>query len=222
MAPVRTSFTLDESGPLPDCGGVIQGVFTSNQGAWMRNGLSMTAAVVGLILSAGVAQAQGVRVELTGAYQSLSGDDFEGTNSGIGGEAQVRFGMGRMTLGVGALLSSHGIDGIDDKLKILGLLAEPRFVFALTGSPLSPFIAARFAYLRETLTTGGQDFKATGFAFGGGAGVNYRISPLIQILVAAYFQSARFGDVDVDGTTSPGTDASGTAMTLRAGLSIGR
>ncbi len=155
---------------------------------------------------------------IAGLYASLGGSDFDGIGSGIGGEASVWFPAGTsFMIGGGAHYTSHGIDGIDENLSVLAIFVEPRYRFQ-TGGKVKPYIAGRAAWARNSASSGGVDISATGFYFGGGGGLMVPVGAKLDLDFEVLFNSVSFGDVDVDGTSQSGTDASGTALVARVGL----
>jgi hypothetical protein len=70
------------------------------------------------------------------------------------------------------------------------------------------------------VSSGGASAKATGYPFGGGGGLMIAMSPSLAIDVNAMFHTVSFGNAKVDGTEIPGSEASGTALQIRAGINF--
>jgi hypothetical protein len=155
---------------------------------------------------------------VAGLMASLGGDDFEGVDNGFGGEASVWFPAGTsFTIGGGAHYTSHGIEGIDENLSVLGIFAEPRYRFQ-AGGKVKPYVAGRVGWVRESISSGGVDANASGFYFGGGGGLMVPVGAKLDLDFEVLFNSVSFGDIEVDGTSQPDTDSSGTALVARVAL----
>lgn len=160
-------------------------------------------------------------IEGGGVYATVDGDDFQGTDAGIGFQAQVRNVGSAFTIGAGVVRTSHAVEGTDEKLAILGLMLEPRYTFASAAS-FRPFLAGRAGMVRETMSATvlgtAYDMEATGTAFGGGGGLAFNLSPNMELNLVATYNMLSFGDVKVNGDTQSGTDTSGSSVTLQASL----
>jgi hypothetical protein len=100
--------------------------------------------LVAVVAAAPPADAQ-VKIGVAGLYASLGGDDFQGTDAGLGGDAQVRFALSpTFTLGGGVQFTSHDNNFADGNINVLGVFAEPRYHIAMSGAgALRPYLAAR-------------------------------------------------------------------------------
>ena len=193
-----------------------------------------TIALVGA--SVGAAQAS---IGVGGQYLSFGGSDFEGTDAGMGLEGNVMFPAGKaLMLGASAQWSTHNDAVLSDNTTALGIFAEGRYLFrSASGSKLTPYVGARAGWAQGTQTaqatelggsSGSVDASASGFAFGGGAGVMIALSPSLSLDVNGMMHTISFGDThvkgNIDGTPVdqdlPGSKTSGTALQLRAGLSF--
>ncbi|HXI19881.1 MAG TPA: hypothetical protein VNH46_02275 [Gemmatimonadales bacterium] len=153
-------------------------------------------------------------------YASLSGSDFDGTDAGFGLDGQVRFPLASsFTLGLGGQFTSHGLQGLSDNLKVLGIFAEPRLMFATPGS-LKPYLAARGGYLHESVSSGGSSASASGWYAGGGGGLLIAVGPMVSVDLGALFSTASFGDFSVNGTSVANTSTSGTVLSVRGGILV--
>jgi hypothetical protein len=173
-----------------------------------------------------VAAAQPARAQIgfgvAGLYASLNGSDFDGTDAGIGVDGQVRFSIGGSgSLGIGGQYTRHGIQGISDNLKVLGVFGEPRYYFSVPGS-LKPYLAGRAGYLRESISSGGIDASANGYLVGGGAGLLVNAAPLLHLDLTVLFIGVSFGDTTIDGTKVPDSSSHGSALALRIGVLFGK
>ncbi|MGH7612931.1 MAG: hypothetical protein ACREMW_02675 [Gemmatimonadales bacterium] len=158
---------------------------------------------------------------VAGLYASLSGNDFQGTNAGFGGDLQVRGGLGSsFSLGGGVQFTSHSTD-ISANWKVIGLFAEPRYLFKTSSSRVSPLLTGRLGWIRESISSGGNDGSASGYFFGFGGGMLVGLGGSAALDMSVVFASVNFGDLQVNGSNS-GFSPSGTSLAIRAGLLFGR
>lgn len=168
-------------------------------------------------IGAGAARAQ--MIEASGGWQDVTGSDFDGIGSGIGGSASVLFPVSSVVLGAGAGYFSHSIDNFDPNLKLLSIVGVIRYPFATQGS-VKPFVGAQGGWIQDKVSSGGSTAKANGFLAGGEVGIQYAVSPMINLLLAGYYNYLNFGDTKVDGTTISDSKATGGAFGLRGGFNV--
>jgi hypothetical protein len=201
----------------------------------MRNFSAVLVALALIGTSVGAAQTSiGVGMQ----YMSFGGSDFDGTDAGMGFEANVMFPAGKaFMLGASGQWSTHNNDFSDD-LTALGIFGEGRYLFrSASGSKLTPYVGGRLGWARGAQTvsasevggsTGSVDLTASGLVFGGGAGVMIGLSPSVSLDINGMIHSVSFGDTHVQGAIDgsaidddiPDSSAGGTAMQLRAGISF--
>ena len=186
----------------------------------------LLAVAVALVLAGVSGSAAQVSVGVGGQYLSLGGTDFDGTDAGFGGEARVLFPVGTsLMVGAGGQYSIHGYTGSSESFNVLGLLAEARYMFKTPGGKVSPYVAGRGGYVRASdsnvdLGAGPTDVSQSGFAFGGGGGVMISLTPGLGLDFGAIFHSVSLGDAEAYGQTQPGSEASGTGLQIRGGISF--
>lgn len=187
----------------------------------MRTVSGTAAVLAALVLVPSALLAQKIGLEAAGIYATLSGDDFQGVDAGMGLDAQIRFNVApRISIGAGVQRTSHGNDVVPENFGVLGIFAEPRLTFSMPASPLTPFIGARVALMKSSIESGGTEVKQSGYLVGGTGGIMFRAGPMVNIVAAVVFGSLSFGDQEVNGTEQPGTDTGGTSLALRAGVNI--
>ena len=171
------------------------------------------------LIGSSVSAAQ-VGIGVSGQYLSLSGSDFEGIDAGFGVEGNVLFPIGSsLRLGASGQWSTHDVGG--ESLSLIGALAEGRYMLGAGGGKMTPYIGARGGWAQASADVSGLgSYKASGFAFGGGAGVMIAMSPTLAIDLNGMFHTVSLGDASIDGTTQPGTESSGTALQIRAGINF--
>ncbi|MGH7568612.1 MAG: outer membrane beta-barrel protein [Gemmatimonadales bacterium] len=193
--------------------------------------LSLVVSVVVALLCFTPARAGAqVSIGVGGQFLSLSGDDFEGTDAGFGGEAKVMFSAGKVVkLGGGVQYSSHNQDNLAASVKILGLIAEGRYMFATASGKATPYVAGRGGWVQGRVsdpdfdgdgTPDANKLTSSGFAFGAGGGVLVSLSSSTSLDLGAVFHSVSLGDIDADGTTIPNSDSNGTVFQFRVGVSF--
>jgi opacity protein-like surface antigen len=121
--------------------------------------------------------------------------------NGVGFEGQLRYTPPKVySFGVGFQYSTHTSG--EDKITIMGAFLEPRYVVDIGSDRIAPYIAGRLAFLRQSLTLSeqsGLEFKSSGTAIGGGAGMLIRLTPKINIDIGAAFVNQGFGDASDGG-----------------------
>jgi len=165
--------------------------------------------------------AQGLGIEVAGMYATLSGDDFTGIDAGVGFDAQLRINLApRVSLGGGVQRTSHGNDVVPDNYGVMAFFVEPRMTFSMPASPMTPFIGARVGRLSSSIESGGNEQEASGWMYGATGGLMFRAGPMVNLVVAVMYAAASFGDIEINGTTQPNSDTSGSSLVLRGGVSI--
>jgi opacity protein-like surface antigen len=172
------------------------------------------------LVGASVSAAQ-VGIGVSGQYLSLGGSDFEGTDAGFGAEGNVMFPIGTsIKLGPSVQYSSHDVPAFGESLSLLGIFGEGRYMLG-GGGKATPYIGARVGYAMASASVSGiGDISQNGMAFGGGVGVMIAMSPTLAIDLNGMFHSVSLGDAEVDGQSISGSDASGTALQIRAGVNF--
>ena len=160
----------------------------------------------------------------------VSGDAYEGLSGGLGGELQLRFTPGRLSVGVGVQASWHDLD-LDEfgteTVRLAGGFVEPRFVFDVGADRYAPDAAARLAVLTHRVDLGdGIDASASGTQLNVGGGVLVRLTPRVNLDLGLTVGGIDFDDVEItlpgEGTfIVTGSSGSGTNLVWRAGLAIG-
>jgi len=159
---------------------------------------------------------EGFGMGATVGYFTLNGSDFEGTQAGLGFEGYIREAMSSgFHVLYGVHYSVHKVDGVRNNLSVFSLFVDPRFAFSV-GSP-TPFIGARIAYVRQSISEDGTDYSTPGFAVGGLGGLLFQLSPRVAIEATVLFGAVSLSATRVNGTLAPGTDTSGSTLAVQAG-----
>lgn len=165
-------------------------------------------------------------------YNSLSGSDYKDYSGGAGVELQYRRTSGTWSFGGGLQATSHSLDnsrGIGGTSKLVGLFVEPRYVIPNTSSA-APYLSARLAVIRQSLTTdeivqgqGKFSGSATGLQGNLGGGVLLALSRRVNLDMGATFGIVHFGEFTADQSNVSVTtqSGSGTNLVVRIGLGVG-
>lgn len=187
-----------------------------------------TAALAGLALL-GVSSpvdaqaAQGLGLEVSAGYQTLSGDDFDSFDDAIAFETIGSYAWtDGWELGVGAGIASHDVDGVADvSTDRIDVFGEGRYRFDVPGTPQShvhPFLSGRIGYTTLSTDTDGDDVSQSGLLLGGGAGLEYWLSDEVGLMGAATLDYLSYGEPD--DAALDGADASGLGLRIRGGLKV--
>src|SRR5215217_208738 len=71
--------------------------------------------------------AQAISIQLSGLYNRLFGNVFQGIKDGIGGEAQIRYTPGALSVGAGFQYTDHGWKLREENVRLYGGFIEPRY-----------------------------------------------------------------------------------------------
>ena len=163
--------------------------------------------------------AQRFEVAASGGFHVLSGEDFDGTDGGFGGELVGRYHVSnRFSLGVGGLWNRHRLDPADADYAVPSLFVEPRYAFGDDRQAMRPFAAARLGWVRQSLGLPGPDRVADGTGVGLTAGLLIPVSGAFGAEAALDAYQAWFGDFDLDGEVIPDSESSGRSLGLRLGI----
>lgn len=175
--------------------------------------------------------AQPYSLQGSALYVGLAGDAYQGTKNGPGFEAQVRWNPGALSIGGGFQWSRHAVTeaGLQNQhVNLYGGFLEPRYILPVTSERIGPYLAARLAYLRQSLSIDTLGVHIEGHASGaqvnGGGGILVRLAPSVNLDLGVTVGYIRFGDFVVtasSGQRESGATGSGTNFVLRAGLAFG-
>ena len=186
-------------------------------------GLITGLGLVGLAVDGAAAQtAQRFSVQASGLYAKLYGDAFAGVGRGLGGEAQLRYTPGALSIGAGFQYTDHDTpEGSGATFHLYGGFLEPRYVIDVGSNSLSPYVSTRFSILSQKISETAGETSATGVTLNGGGGVLFRLGSRVNLDVGSTFGYTHFGDAETEGSTIPNTSASGSNIVVRIGLALG-
>ena len=171
--------------------------------------------------AASTARAQSAQPWSVQASLLAAGQDINGSLvSGVGFEGQFRYTPAALwSLGLGVQYSSHKSGS--ETVNISGVFLEPRYSFDIGSDRIAPYVAGRFAFLRESSTLAGAgDVSSSGTALGGGGGLLIRATRTVNVDIGAAFVSQKFSDTEGDNGVTVSFDRF-VGYVVKAGLSIG-
>jgi hypothetical protein len=196
--------------------------------------IGMTFAVVLLMPAELRAQsAQAISLQVSGLYNGVYGNVFSGLKNGLGGEAQLRYTPGALSLGAGFQYTQHGRrplpgDPNPADVKLYGGFIEPRYRIHTGSYVVAPYVSARFSLLKAAFSGGDLSLSSTFMQLNGGGGLLYRLGPRFNLDVGATFGYNRRSDGTLSGESSSGIRInepfeaeSGTNVVVRLGLAVG-
>ena len=158
---------------------------------------------------AGAQSAQAISLQVSGLFMGFGGTAYEDMSSGVGGEAQLRYTSGAMSLGLGYQYTRHTMEGEEGNMNNSGAFIEPRYVFATASPSLAPYISARLGIMRMS---GIMPESSNGGNVNVGGGILARLSSRANLDFGATYGYTRF---------SGAITGSGSDLVLRAGLALG-
>jgi hypothetical protein len=177
--------------------------------------------------------AQAISLQVSGLYNGLYGDVFGAFKDGIGGEAQLRYTPGALSVGAGFQYTAHGrkpspTDPEPVDASLYGGFIEPRYRIHTGSNVIAPYVSARFSLLKPGFDGGSLSFSSTFIQLNAGGGLLYRLGPRFNLDAGATFGYNHQGGGTLTGVTSNGTPrnqqvepASGTNIVVRLGLAVG-
>jgi hypothetical protein len=169
--------------------------------------------------------AQAISIQVSGLYNGVFGNVFSGLHDGIGGEGQIRYTPGALSLGAGFQYTSHGLDTGPENARLYGGFFEPRYRIHTGSNVLAPYVSARFSVLKVGFSGGDLSITSTFIQLNGGGGLLYRIGPRLNLDVGATFGYNRLGSGELksesNGTSRAFDSSSGSNLVFRLGFAFG-
>lgn len=169
--------------------------------------------------------AQAISIQVSGLYNGVFGNVFSRLQDGFGGEAQVRYTPGALSLGAGFQYTSHGLEFRPEKVRLYGGFFEPRYRIHTGSNVLAPYLSARFSLLKIGFSGGDLSTSSTFIQLNGGGGLLYRLGPRLNLDVGATFGYDRSGSGTLEskssGTSTPFDASSGSNLVFRLGFAFG-
>jgi hypothetical protein len=190
--------------------------------------------LLALAASAGMAaklqgqSAQAISLQLSALYNTVDGDVFDNLKNGFGGEAQIRYTPGALSVGAGFQYTEHenqpqGAFSLPD-VRLYGGFIEPRYRIHTGSYVIAPYVSARFSVSKAGFEGGEFSLSSTFIQLNGGGGVLYRLGPRFNLDAGATFGWNRrsFGTLSREGQSlRSDPPASGVNLVVRLGLAVG-
>jgi hypothetical protein len=204
-----------------------------------RSILLQLAAAALLAAQVSAQTAQAVSLQASGLYNAVEGVVFSNLENGLGGEAQIRYTPGALSLGAGFQFTQHGrgplpTDDPEDPepsdVQLYGGFIEPRYRIHTGSYTVAPYVSVRFSLQKAGFAGDDNISLSSSFMqlnFGGG--LLYRLGSRLNLDAGATFGYNRRGEGTLtfrndDGTIIdevPAGSASGTNLVVRLGLAVG-
>jgi hypothetical protein len=169
--------------------------------------------------------AQAISLQVSGLYNGVFGNVFEGLQDGFGGEAQIRYTPGALSVGAGFQYTVHGLEIRTEDAKLYGGFFEPRYRIHTGSNVVAPYVSARFSWLKVGFTGGDLSITSSFIQLNGGGGILYRIGPRLNLDMGATYGYNRLGAGDLkserNGTQTPFSSSSGSNVVVRVGFAVG-
>ncbi|MEO8090000.1 MAG: hypothetical protein ABI703_06865 [Gemmatimonadales bacterium] len=169
--------------------------------------------------------AQAFSLQASGLVNGVFRGVFNGLQDGVGGEAQLRYTPGALSLGAGFQFTIHELDGRRDNAQLYGGFLEPRYRIHAGSNVVAPYVAARFSVLKAGFSGGDLSLSSTFIQLNGGGGLLTRLTSRLNLDVGATFGYNRMGSGTLtsrsSGIVQPVEGASGSNIIIRLGLALG-
>jgi hypothetical protein len=169
--------------------------------------------------------AQAISLQISGLYNGVFGNVFDGLNNGIGAEAQIRYTPGALSVGAGFQYTVHELDLHEEDARLYGGFLEPRYRIHTGSNVVAPYLSARISLLKMGFSGGDLSISSNFIQLNGGGGLLYRIGPRLNLDVGATYGYNRLGSGTFTSKTSgPITNfpsTSGSNVVLRLGVALG-
>lgn len=169
--------------------------------------------------------AQAVSLQVSGLYNGVFGNVFDGLQDGIGGEAQIRYTPGALSVGAGFEYTRHGLQNRPEDTELYGGFIEPRYRIHTGSNVLAPYLSARFSLLKVGFTGGDLSITSNFIQLNGGGGLLYRVGPRVNLDLGATYGYNRLGAGNLkrksSGTSTMFGSSSGSNIVVRFGFAVG-
>lgn len=169
--------------------------------------------------------AQAISLQVSGLYNGVFGNVFDGLQDGVGGEAQLRYTPGALSVGAGFQYTTHGLDVRSEDARLYGGFIEPRYRIHTGSNVVAPYVSARFSLLKVGYSGGDLSLSSSFIQLNGGGGLLYRLGPRLNLDMGATYGYNRLGSgtlkSDRNDTETPFPSGSGSNLVLRIGFALG-
>jgi hypothetical protein len=169
--------------------------------------------------------AQAISIQFSGLYNGVYGDVFTGLQNGFGGEGQIRYTPGALSIGAGFQYTNHGLDNRTEDTQLYGGFLEPRYRIHTGSNVVAPYLSARLSLLKVGFSGGDLSLSSSFIQVNGGGGLLYRLGPRLNLDMGATFGYNRLGEGTLksksSGTERPIDSSSGSNLVVRFGFAVG-
>jgi hypothetical protein len=169
--------------------------------------------------------AQAISLQFSGLYNGVFGNVFQGLQDGFGGEAQIRYTPGALSVGAGFQYTNHGLELRPEDTRLYGGFLEPRYRIHTGSNVIAPYVSARFSVLKVGFSGGDLSVSSTFIQLNGGGGVLYRLGPRLNLDLGATYGYNRLGSGTLkserNGTQTSFASSSGSNVVVRLGFAVG-
>lgn len=183
-------------------------------------------ALVGLLCGDLEAQsAQPISLQMSGLFNGVFGDVFTGLKHGVGGEAQIRYTPGALSIGAGFQYTTHEIEDRAQDARLYGGFIEPRYRIHAGSNVVAPYLSARFSLLKVGFSGGDLSLSSSFIQLNGGGGLLFRVGSRVNLDLGATYGYNRLGSgtlrSESNETEVPVVSGSGSNVVVRLGLALG-
>ena len=169
--------------------------------------------------------AQAVSLQLSGLYNGVFGNVFDGLKNGIGGEAQIRYTPGALSLGAGFQYTKHELKVHLENAHLYGGFFEPRYRIHTGSNVVAPYVSARFAVMKMGFSGRDLSISSTFIQLNGGGGLLFRAGSRLNLDLGATYGYDRLGagtfTSESSGPIKNFSATSGSNVVVRLGLALG-
>ena len=189
--------------------------------------LLFTALVASAVLSRDLAaqSAQPISLQVSGLFNGVFGQVFSGLQDGVGGEAQIRYTPGAVSVGLGFQYTTHELQDRVEDARLYGGFVEPRYRIHAGSNVVAPYLSARVSVLKVGFSGGELSLSSVFIQLNGGGGLLFRVGSRINLDVGGTFGYDRLGGGTLrnrsTGSAVPIEPGSGSNIVARLGLAVG-
>jgi hypothetical protein len=169
--------------------------------------------------------AQPISLQVSGLFNGVFGQVFSGLQDGVGGEAQIRYTPGALSIGAGFQYTMHQLQNREEDARLYGGFVEPRYRIHAGSNVVAPYLSARFSVLKVGFSGGALSLSSAFIQLNGGGGLLFRLGPRINLDVGGTYGYDRLGSGTLrnqaTGSATPIRSGSGSNIVARLGLAVG-
>ena len=169
--------------------------------------------------------AQPISLQVSGLFNGVFGQVFSGLQDGVGGEAQIRYTPGAVSVGLGFQYTTHELQDRVEDARLYGGFVEPRYRIHAGSNVVAPYLSARFSVLKVGFSGGALSLSSAFIELNGGGGLLFRLGSRVNLDVGGTYGYDRLGGGTLrnqeTGSVVPIGSGSGSNVVARLGLAVG-